>query len=68
MTPVGVAAAKVKESVSTSKCEDVRRDAFKRVRQRIPVVNFDALSPEQIEKEVDTLFSEAIEVFASGGG
>ena len=57
---IASAAVQVDEQVSPGDCEDVRRDAFKRIRQRLPVLNLDYLGPQCIQSEVDMLFRQAV--------
>lgn len=53
-------AVAIDERVAEPLREDLRRDAFKRVRQRIPVLAIDALEAPQIEAVVQDAFAAAV--------
>ena len=60
---LGLAAVVLSEKVPKQRLEDARRDALKRVRQRIPLVCFDALGDEVLRSQISTIFEEAAASF-----
>ena len=60
---LGYAAVAMSQSVDKSQLEDARRDALKRVRQRIPVVCLETLTEARLTDQVNSLFAEAAAAF-----
>ncbi|MEL7474628.1 MAG: DUF6339 family protein [Cyanobacteria bacterium J06555_12] len=56
---LGLAAVALTKRVPKGRLEDARRDALKRVRQRAPIVCFDALSDELLRAQISTIFEDA---------
>jgi len=51
----------VVDAAPSSVHEDIWRDAYKRIRQRIPVVNLDGLDDQSMRAEVQAVFSAAVQ-------
>jgi hypothetical protein len=58
---------RIARTIHGSVREDVWREAYKRIRQRAALVNFDALSDRELESQIRELEYKAIEKFRQAG-